>query len=683
MNRPILSHRRNIGIISHIDAGKTTTTERMLYCSGAVHRIGKVDEGTATTDWMIQEKERGISITSAAISCLWTGYEINIIDTPGHVDFTVEVERSLRVLDGAIAIFSCVEGVEAQSETVWSQADKFKVPRIVYINKIDRIGSNFLRTLEMIKQKFSKNFVLMQFPNGEADEFEGQIDILNNQIVSWEKNDIQQIKFEPINEKFKEKVFELRNEITEVASDYNEIILENFLEGKDVENHLIEEAIKKGVIANEVVPVFVGSSLKSLGIQPLLDGIIKFLPSPEETPPVVGIVPEESELSEAVRLSSIEEPFSALVFKVALHENRRLSFIRVYSGKAKVGDLVWNPTRRKKERFSRIFRMYSDKRERVEKIGPGDIIAVLGLKETLTGDTLCDLNAPISFESISPPEPVISMAVEPKETIDLEKLQESLKKLMLEDPTFIVELENESGQIVMSGMGELHLDVLTRRLIDEFDLEIRVGEPRVVFRETLCSIADDKYLFDKIIGGKTQYAKLHMRVSPTPGKGIQINFENDVSLIPESIINVTEEAIRSSCSGGILAGYPLIDIKVDILDMEYIPEKSSEFAFSAAASVCFNNVCNNASGQLLEPIMQVEVSILEEHLGGVISELNTRNGNVSDIKDGPGEDNFKIIEVTVPLRQMFGFTTVLRSLTQGRGTFVMTFFNFSPCDVSL
>ncbi|MBE17225.1 MAG: elongation factor G [Nitrospinae bacterium] len=683
MNRPILSHRRNIGIISHIDAGKTTTTERMLYCSGAVHRIGKVDEGTATTDWMIQEKERGISITSAAISCLWTGYEINIIDTPGHVDFTVEVERSLRVLDGAIAIFSCVEGVEAQSETVWSQADKFKVPRIVYINKIDRIGANFLRTLEMIKQKFSKNFVLMQFPNGEADEFEGQIDILNNQIVSWEKNDIQQIKFEPINEKFKEKVFELRNEITEVASDYNEIILENFLEGKDVENHLIEEAIKKGVVANEVVPVFVGSSLKSLGIQPLLDGIIKFLPSPEETPPVVGIVPEESELSEAVRLSSIEEPFSALVFKVALHENRRLSFIRVYSGQAKVGDLVWNPTRRKKERFSRIFRMYSDKRERVEKIGPGDIIAVLGLKETLTGDTLCDLNSPISFESISPPEPVISIAVEPKETIDLEKLQESLKKLMLEDPTFIVELENESGQIVMSGMGELHLDVLTRRLIDEFDLEIRVGEPRVVFRETLCSIADDKYLFDKIIGGKTQYAKLHMRVSPTPGKGIQINFENDVYLIPESIINVTEEAIRSSCSGGILAGYPLIDIKVDILDMEYIPEKSSEFAFSAAASVCFNNVCNNASGQLLEPIMQVEVSTLEEHLGGVISELNTRNGNVSDIKDGPGEDNFKIIEVTVPLRQMFGFTTVLRSLTQGRGTFVMTFFNFSPCDVSL
>lgn len=683
MNRPILSHRRNIGIISHIDAGKTTTTERMLYCSGAVHRIGKVDEGTATTDWMIQEKERGISITSAAISCLWTGYEINIIDTPGHVDFTVEVERSLRVLDGAIAIFSCVEGVEAQSETVWSQADKFKVPRIVYINKIDRIGSNFLRTLEMIKQKFSKNFVLMQFPNGEADEFEGQIDILNNQIVSWEKNDIQQIKFEPINEKFKEKVFELRNEITEVASDYNEVILENFLEGKDVENHLIEEAIKKGVIANEVVPVFVGSSLKNLGIQSLLDGIIKFLPSPEETPPVVGIVPEESKLSEAVRLSSIEEPFSALVFKVALHENRRLSFIRVYSGQAKVGDLVWNPTRRKKERFSRIFRMYSDKRERVEKIGPGDIIAVLGLKETLTGDTLCDLNAPISFESISPPEPVISMAVEPKETIDLEKLQESLKKLMLEDPTFIVELENESGQIVMSGMGELHLDVLTRRLIDEFDLEIRVGEPRVVFRETLCSIADDKYLFDKIIGGKTQYAKLHMRVSPTPGKGIQINFENDVSLIPESIINVTEEAIRSSCSGGILAGYPLIDIKVDILDMEYIPEKSSEFAFSVAASVCFNNVCNNASGQLLEPIMQVEVSTLEEHLGGVISELNTRNGNVSDIKDGPGEDNFKIIEVTVPLRQMFGFTTVLRSLTQGRGTFVMTFFNFSPCDVSL
>ena len=683
MKRPILSNRRNIGIISHIDAGKTTTTERMLFCSGAVHRIGKVDEGTATTDWMIQEKERGISITSAAISCIWTGHEINIIDTPGHVDFTVEVERSLRVLDGAIAIFSCVEGVEAQSETVWAQADKFKVPRIVYINKIDRIGADFLRTLEMVKQKFSKKFVLMQFPDGEADDFRGQIDILNNQIISWESNEIQKIKYKPIDEELKEKVFELRNEIIEVASDYNEAILENYLEGKDVENHSIEVAIKKGVIANEVVPVFVGSSLKSLGIQPLLDGIVKFLPSPEEIPPVIGIVPEEDELSEAVRLSSIEEPFSALVFKVALHENRRLSFIRVYSGQAKVGDLVWNPTRRKKEKFSRIFRMYSDKRERVEEIGPGDIIAVLGLKETLTGDTLCDFNSPVSFESISPPEPVISIAVEPKETIDLEKLHESLKKLMLEDPTFIVESENESGQIVMSGMGELHLDVLSRRLIDEFGLQIRVGEPRVVFRETLCSIADDECVFNKIIGGKTQYAKLHIRVEPTPGKGIQINFENDVSLIPEGIVNATEEAIRSSCSGGILAGYPLIDIKVDILDMEYIPEKSSEFAFSAAASVCFNNVCNNASGQLLEPIMQVEVSILEEHLGGVISELNTRNGNVSDIKDGPGEDNFKIIEVTVPLRQMFGFTTVLRSLTQGRGTFVMTFFNFSPCDVSL
>ncbi len=683
MKRPVLSNRRNIGIISHIDAGKTTTTERMLFCSGAVHRIGKVDEGTATTDWMIQEKERGISITSAAISCIWTGHEINIIDTPGHVDFTVEVERSLRVLDGAIAIFSCVEGVEAQSETVWAQADKFKVPRIVYINKIDRIGADFLRTLEMVKQKFSKKFVLMQFPDGEADDFRGQIDILNNQIISWESNEIQKIKYRPIDEELKEKVFELRNEIIEVASDYNEAILENYLEGKDVENHSIEVAIKKGVIANEVVPVFVGSSLKSLGIQPLLDGIVKFLPSPEEIPPVIGIVPEEDELSEAVRLSSIEEPFSALVFKVALHENRRLSFIRVYSGQAKVGDLVWNPTRRKKEKFSRIFRMYSDKRERVEEIGPGDIIAVLGLKETLTGDTLCDLNSPVSFESISPPEPVISIAVEPKETIDLEKLHESLKKLMLEDPTFIVESENESGQIVMSGMGELHLDVLSRRLIDEFGLQIRVGEPRVVFRETLCSIADDECVFNKIIGGKTQYAKLHIRVEPTPGKGIQINFENDVSLIPEGIVNATEEAIRSSCSGGILAGYPLIDIKVDILDMEYIPEKSSEFAFSAAASLSFNNACNNASGQLLEPIMKVEVATLEEHLGGVISELNTRNGNVSDIKDGLGEGHFKIIEVTVPLRQMFGFTTVLRSLTQGRGSFVMTFFNFSPCDVSL
>tara|TARA_Y100000588_G_scaffold382432_1_gene469922 strand:+ start:2792 stop:4843 length:2052 start_codon:yes stop_codon:yes gene_type:complete len=683
MKRPILSNRRNIGIISHIDAGKTTTTERMLFCSGAVHRIGKVDEGTATTDWMIQEKERGISITSAAISCIWTGHEINIIDTPGHVDFTVEVERSLRVLDGAIAIFSCVEGVEAQSETVWAQADKFKVPRIVYINKIDRIGADFLRTLEMVKQKFSKKFVLMQFPDGEADDFRGQIDILNNQIISWESNEIQKIKYKPIDEELKEKVFELRNEIIEVASDYNEAILENYLEGKDVENHSIEVAIKKGVIANEVVPVFVGSSLKSLGIQPLLDGIVKFLPSPEEIPPVIGIVPEEDELSEAVRLSSIEEPFSALVFKVALHENRRLSFIRVYSGQAKVGDLVWNPTRRKKEKFSRIFRMYSDKRERVEEIGPGDIIAVLGLKETLTGDTLCDFNSPVSFESISPPEPVISIAVEPKETIDLEKLHESLKKLMLEDPTFIVESENESGQIVMSGMGELHLDVLSRRLIDEFGLQIRVGEPRVVFRETLCSIADDECVFNKIIGGKTQYAKLHIRVEPTPGKGIQINFENDVSLIPEGIVNATEEAIRSSCSGGILAGYPLIDIKVDILDMEYIPEKSSEFAFSAAASLSFNNACNNASGQLLEPIMKVEVATLEEHLGGVISELNTRNGNVSDIKDGLGEGHFKIIEVTVPLRQMFGFTTVLRSLTQGRGSFVMTFFNFSPCDVSL
>ena len=682
MNRPILSKRRNIGIISHIDAGKTTTTERMLYCSGAVHRIGKVDEGTATTDWMTQEKERGISITSAAISCFWSGYEINIIDTPGHVDFTVEVERSLRVLDGAIAIFSCVEGVEAQSETVWSQADKFGVPRIIYINKIDRLGADFLRTFDMIKKKFSKKFILMQWPNGEGEDFQGQIDILDNKVICWEEDNIQKISFNPIQKELQKKIFELRNEIIEVASDYNETILEKYLEGKNIQNELIEEAIKDGVVANEVVPVYVGSSLKSLGIQPLLDGVIKFLPSPQEIPAVVGNIPEESKLSETIRLPSCEQPFSALVFKVALYESRRLSFVRVYSGSARVGDIVWNPTRKIKEKFSRIFRMYSDKRERVEEIGPGDIVAVLGLKETLTGDTLCDFTDPITFESITPPEPVISIAVEPKETIDLEKLHESLEKLMVEDPTFIVESQNESGQIIMSGMGELHLDVLTRRLADEFSLDIRVGEPRVVFRETICEISEDEYLFDKTIGGKAQFAKLHLRVSPIPGEGIQINFENDISFIPENIINVMQEAIHSSCSGGILAGYPLIDIKVDIIEMEYISDKSTDFAFSAATSLAFNNACSKGSGQLLEPIMKVEVSTLEEHLGSVISELNSRNGNVSDIKDRLGEDNFKIIEVTIPLRRMFGFTTVLRSLTKGRGTFVMTFFNFSPCDLS-
>ena len=682
MNRPILSNRRNIGIISHIDAGKTTTTERMLYCSGAVHRIGQVDEGTATTDWMTQEKERGISITSAAISCFWSGYEINIIDTPGHVDFTVEVERSLRVLDGAIAIFSCVEGVEAQSETVWAQAEKFKVPRIVYINKIDRLGANFSRTFQMIKSKFSKNFVLMQLPDGEGDEFQGQIDILNQKIIRCDKDDIQKVIFDPIEERLQDQVSKLRNEIIEVASNYDETILEDYLEGKHIENELIERAIKDGVMANEVVPVFIGSSLKSLGIQALLDGIVKFLPSPEEIPPIVGIIPEEGELSEIVRHSSKEEPFSALVFKVAIHESRRLSFVRVYSGYAKVGDLVWNPIRRKKEKISRIFRMYSDKKERLEEIGPGDIVAVLGLKETLTGDTLCDLNAPISFESISPPEPVISIAVEPKETIDLEKLHESLKKLMLEDPTFIVELGNESGQIIMSGMGELHLDVLTKRLADEFGLQIRVGEPRVVFRETICKIADDECLFDRIIGGKTQYAKVHLRVTPIPGKGIQIKFENDISFIPENIIDAIKEAIISSCSGGIIAGYPLVDLKIEILKMGYIPEKSSDFSFSAATSLAFNNACNKALGQLLEPIMKVEVSTLVEHVGGVISELNGRNGNVLDVKNRLGKDNYKIIDATVPLGKMFGFTTVLRSLTQGRGTFIMTFFNFSPCDIS-
>ena len=548
------------------------------------------------------------------------------------------------------------------------------------MNKIDRLGADFLRTFEMIKSSFPKKFILMQWPDGEGEEFQGQIDILNEKIFRWDEEDIQNVTLDPIQERFEDKVSELRNEIIEVASDYDEIILENYLEGKHVENELIERAIKKGVISNEVVPVFVGSSLKSLGIQPLLDGIVKFLPSPEEIPPVLGIIPEE-ELSEVVRICSVDEPFSALVFKVAMHEGRRLSFIRVYSGRAKVGDSVWNPTRKKEEKFSRIFRMYSDKRERVEEIGPGDIVAVLGLKDTLTGDTLCDSGALISFESITPPQPVISIAVEPKETIDLEKLHQSLKKLMLEDPTFIVELGNESGQIIMSGMGELHLDVLTKRLTDEFGLQIRVGEPRVVFRETICEIAEDECLYDKMIGGKAQYAKIHLRVSPIPGEGIQIVFKNKVSTIPEDIILATEDSIKSSCSGGIIAGYPLIDLKIEILEMEYIPEKSSDFAFSAAGSLAFNNACNKARGQLLEPIMKVEVSTLEEHVGGVISELNTRNGNVSNVRDKLGEENYKIIDVTVPLRKMFGFTTVLRSLTQGRGTFTMTFFNFSPCDI--
>ena len=528
MKRPVLEKRRNIGIISHIDAGKTTTTERMLFYSGAVHRIGEVDDGSATMDWMNQERERGITITSAAITTTWADHEITIIDTPGHVDFTIEVERSLRVLDGAVAIFSAVEGVEPQTETVWRQADKFGVPRLAFINKLDRLGADFERTIEMMIEKLGAQPVLMHWPDGEGEDYTGQVEALSGDFLTWEGGEPNRRK-PP--EALQAKATDLRESLIEAVADHDESVMDAYLEGIAIDAETLKTGLRRAVLAGELVPVFCGSSLKNKGVQPLLDAVVEYLPSPVDALPAIGFTPGENE--PLTRPPAEDAPFSALVFKVQIDEGRRLTYLRVYSGAARVGESLWNPAREGSERFARLFRMYSHKRERIAAVGPGDIVAAAGLKDAVTGDTLCTQTESIAFESILAPQPVISVAIEPKDATGTKKLSETLAKLQAEDPTFQVRVDSESGQTVMSGMGELHLEVLTRRIDEDFGVNVRVGAPRVVYRETLAKEADAEFIFDRELAGEPQFARVRVGVAPRAGGGISCASAVDEPGIPE------------------------------------------------------------------------------------------------------------------------------------------------------
>ncbi|MCE2452319.1 MAG: elongation factor G, partial [Nitrospinae bacterium] len=668
MKRPALEMRRNIGIISHIDAGKTTTTERMLFYSGAVHRIGEVDEGSATMDWMSQERERGITITSAAITTTWAEHEITIIDTPGHVDFTIEVERSLRVLDGAIAIFSAVEGVEPQSETVWRQADKFGVPRLAFINKLDRMGADFERTVEMMVEKLGARPVLMHWPDGEGEDYTGQVEALSGDFLTWEGRELRRNE---LPDTLQEKAQELKEALIEAVSDHDESVMEAYLEGRAVDTETLKAGLRSAVLSGELVPVFCGSSLKNKGVQPLLDAVVDYLPSPVDAPPAIGFAPGENE--PITRPPAQDAPFSALVFKVQIDGGRRLTYLRVYSGSAKVGESLWNPARGDSERFARLFRMYSHKRERLDAVGPGDIVAAAGMKEAATGDTLCDRKEPIAYESILAPQPVISVAIEPRDATGTKKLGETLAKLQAEDPTFQVRVDSESGQTVMSGMGELHLEVLTRRIDEDFGVNVRVGAPRVVYRETL---------FDRELAGEPQFARVRVGVAPRPGGGVSCKSAVDDTAVPENLIAAALDSLRASTSSGAMAGYEMTDVSVTLLEADYDAECATEAAFSIAAANAFTEACRAAGGKLLEPVMSVEVVATGEFLGGIIGDINARDGKVSGVEERGGASPVSVVRASVPLAKVFGYATSLRSATQGRATYTMRFSHYAPCEMA-
>jgi len=690
MKRPMLENRRNIGIISHIDAGKTTTTERILYYSGFVHRLGEVDQGSATTDWMSQERERGISISAAAITTSWRDHEITIIDTPGHVDFTIEVERSLRVLDGAVAIFSAVEGVEPQSETVWRQADKFGVPRIVFINKLDRMGADFGRTVEMIQERLGTRPIIMQWPDVCEGMYVGQVDVLSGEYLTWsDTNAGREVQRSSLEGVLADKAGELREALAEAGADYDEGIAEVFLEGGIVEAPALKKALRRGVLAGEIVPVYCGASLRNQGIQPLIEGVIDYLPSPMDIPAASGHLPGAgvgAGGSPIERPPDESAPFSALVFKVQIDGGRRLTFLRVYSGHAKVGEEVFNAGQDKVERLARIFRMYSHKRERIEEVGPGDIVVAAGMKSAATGDTLSKAEDPIVYESILAPTPVISSAIEPRSAAGSKKLRETLVKLEAEDPTFHVRLDADSGQTLISGMGELHLDVLTRRIVQEFGVEVRIGEPRVVYRETLLREADADAVFERELAGRPQYAKIRIHVAPFPGEGVicesLVSVGEESGEVPSELLQAALRTLEASSRSGILAGYEMTDVRVQIVEAGYDPERGTEGAFGIAAGNAFVAACRKAGGQLLEPMMAVEVVVPEEFMGAVINDCNMRGGRVGSVKEQPGSILCRIVRADTPLSKMFGYSTALRSLTQGRAIYTMNFSHYAKCKMA-
>lgn len=668
-----LPRTRNIGIMAHIDAGKTTTTERILFYTGISHRMGEVHEGTATMDWMPQEKERGITITSAATTCFWQDHRINIIDTPGHVDFTAEVERSLRVLDGAVAIFSAVEGVEPQSETVWRQADRYQVPRLAFINKMDRVGAEFYRVVKEIKEKLNTRPIPIQLPWGCEADFVGVIDLIQQKGIFYKDETLgAQYEVHPIPESMAQEVASWREKLLETVAESDEHLLEKYFRGDPISPEEIKQALRRLTLQNKVVPVLCGSAYKNKGVQPLLDGIVDFLPSPLDVPPMKGKHPHKE--TEIICEPKDDAPFTALVFKI-MNDSfvGRLAFIRVYSGHLASGDTVWIANRGKKERIGRLLKMHANKREEIKEIFAGDICACVGLKNVFTGDTICDPRHGVVLESMQFPEPVISQAVEPKAKADLDALKRALHNLQIEDPTFRVTSDEETGQMIISGMGELHLEVIIDRLVKEYGVYARVGKPMVSYRETITGSADGEGKYIKQTGGRGQYGHVILRIQPIKDKDYE--FVNAISggVIPKEYIKPIEMGIKDAMESGVLAGYPVKHVKITLLDGSYHPVDSSEIAFKIAGSMAFKDAMRKARPVLLEPIMELEIVVPEDYLGEVIHDLNGRRGKIEEIEH---RGTLQIVTVLVPLSELFGYATQLRSLTQGRGTYTMQFHRF-------
>lgn len=657
--------------MAHIDAGKTTTTERILYYTGVTYKIGEVHEGTAVMDWMVQEQERGITITSAATTCFWKDHRINIIDTPGHVDFTIEVERSLRVLDGAVAVFDAVAGVEPQSETVWRQANKYGVPRIAFMNKMDRVGADFFKSVKTMIDRLGANPVPIQIPIGAEDKFRGPIDLVRGKAIYFDDETLGAKYVEDdIPQELLPMAREYREKMLEALADIDENIMEKFLGGEEITVEEIKKAIRKGTIEMKITPVLCGSAFKNKGVQMLLDAIVDYLPSPLDIPPVRGINPLDD--SELVRKASPDEPFAALAFKIMTDPYvGQLTFMRVYSGVLNAGSYIHNSTKGTKERIGRLLRMHANKREEIKEVAAGDIAAAVGLKNTLTGDTLCDEKFPIILESIEFPEPVISVAIEPKTKADQEKLSQSLAKLAQEDPSFKVSFDEETGQTIISGMGELHLEIIVDRLLREFKVSANVGKPQVAYKETIRASAKAEGKFIRQSGGRGQYGHVMIEIEPAEiGKGFE--FVNKIvgGTIPREYIPAVEKGIKEAMDSGVLAGYPVVDVKATLYDGSYHEVDSSEMAFKIAGSMAFKEAAKKAKPVLLEPIMSVEVVTPEEYMGDVMGDLNARRGRIQSMEK---RGNSQVIRVEVPLSEMFGYATDLRSKTQGRATYTMQF----------
>ena len=672
-------HTRNIGIMAHIDAGKTTTTERILYYTGVTHRIGEVDEGSATMDWMEQEKERGITITSAATTCFWKDHRINIIDTPGHVDFTIEVERSLRVLDGAVAVFCSVGGVEPQSETVWRQADKYQIPRIAFINKMDRMGADFQGCIRMMVDRLKTVPIPIQLPIGKEDDFQGVIDLITMKAILYDSHSLgANFEILDIPDNYLREATKQREFLIEKVAELDESLMEKFVEGKEVSELELRKAVREATLQLKGIPVLCGAAFRNKGVQPLLDAVIDYLPSPLDIPPVKGVDLKGQELTFSANNG---HPLSALAFKIMNDPyTGQLTFFRIYSGSLKSGDSVFNPTKGKRERIGRLVKMHANKREEIHEVSAGDIFAAVGLKYTRTGDTICSEKQPIILESMNFPDPVISIAIEPKTKGDLEKLGSSLQKLILEDPSFKVRTDEESGQTILSGMGELHLEIIVDRLLREFNVEANVGEPQVAYRETITKTVKAEGRFIRQSGGRGQYGHVWLTIEPQPGKGFE--FVNRIvgGSIPREYIPAVEKGVIEAMEKGVLAGYPMVDIKVTLIDGSYHDVDSSEMAFKIAGSMGFREGARQAHPILLEPLMSIEIISPEDFMGQVVADLTSRRGKTTKVEYRGGTN---VIVGEVPLAKMFGYATDLRSLTQGRATFTLQFAHYSPVPASV